>query len=115
MDLADGGYKKFANKDEILKQIEVTKGTEKTLNCVYSDDAGVLVKKGEENSITQEVNIKDSLQAPIYRGDKIGEVTYKLNEEEIQKVDIIAEKDILKSNLWTVTTNLFNNWFRLNR
>ena len=115
MVLVDGGYKKLASKGEVLKEIKITKGTEENLKCVYSEDAGALVKKGEENSIAQEVNIKENLQAPIYKGDKIGEVTYSLNGEKIDKVDIIAEKDIKKSNLWTVTTNLFNNWFRLNR
>lgn len=115
MGLVDGGYKKFANKGDMLKEIQITKGTEKSLKCLYSEDAGALVKKGEENDVMQEVNIKDNLQAPIYKGDKVGEVEYTLNGEKIQKIDIIAEKDIGKSSLWTVTTDLFNNWFRLNR
>lgn len=115
MVLVDGGYKKFASKGDVLKEIEITKGKENSLNCIYSEDSGALVKKGEENNVIQEVNIKESLQAPVYKGDKIGEVTYSLNGEKIQIVDIIAEKDIVKLNLWTVTTNLFNNWFRLNR
>ena len=108
-------YKKFADEGEYLKEIDVEKGTEKKVNCIYSENAGALVKKGEENNIIQEINIKENLQAPIYKGDKIGEVTYSLNGENIQKINIVAEKDIPKSNLWTITTNLFNNWFRLNR
>ena len=115
MDLVDGGYKKFANKGDILKEIEVTKGTQESLNCIYSEDAGTLVKKGDENNVTQEVNIKESMKAPIYKGDKVGEVTYSINGEKIKTVDILAEKDINKSNLWTITTNLFDNWFRMNR
>ena len=109
------GYKKFANKGDVLKEVQITKGTETTLNCIYNEDAGALVKKGEENNVVQEVNIKESLQAPVYKGDKIGEVTYSLKGEVFESVDIIAEKDIPKSNLWTVTTNLFNKWFRVNR
>jgi len=109
------GYKKFASKGDILKEIEVAKGTEKNLNCIYSEDAGALVEKGKENDVIQEVNVKESIQAPIYKGDKVGEVTYSLNGDKIKQVDIIAEKDIEKANLWTVTTNLFNNWFRVNR
>ena len=115
MVLVDGGYKKLASKGDILKEIEITKGTQDRLNCIFDDDAGALVKKGKEGSVTQEINIKESLQAPVYKGDKVGEVIYSLDEEKIEQVDIVAEKDIGKSNLWTVTTNLFNSWFRLNR
>jgi len=115
MVLQDGGYKKFANKNDILKEVEVAKGIEEKVNCIYSEDVGALVKKGEENNIVQEVNIKENLQAPIYKGDKVGEVTYSLNGEDIQKIDIVAEREIKKINLWTLTTKIFNNWFKLNR
>lgn len=109
------GYKKFTNKGDVLKEILITKGTETNLRCIFKDDAGALVKKGEENSITQEINIKESLQAPVYAGDKVGEVIYTLNGAKINTVDIIAEKNISKSNLWSITTNLFEDWFNLNR
>lgn len=115
MVLVDGGYKKFASKGDILKEIKITKGTQESMNCIYSEDAGALVKKGEENNVVQEVNVKDNLQAPVYVGDKVGEVIYTLNGEKIQTIDIIAEKEIAKSNLWSIATNLFNNWFKLNR
>ena len=49
------------------------------------------------------------------KGDKVGEVSYILNGEKINSVDIVVEKNIQKSNLWSITINLFNNWFRLNR
>ena len=115
MVLANGGYKKFASKDDVLKELEISKGTETKLNLVFKEDAGALVKKGEENEIVQEINIKNNLQAPIYQGDKLGEVSYNLKGAKINSVDIVAEKSVQKSNLWTVTTELFNNWFRLNR
>ena len=115
MVLVHGGYKKFASGGDILKTIDITKGMEKQVNCIYKDDTGVLVKKGDEGNITQEVNIKESLQAPVYYGDKVGEVSYILNGEKMQTIDIIAEKDVTKSNLWSVTTKLFENWFKINR
>lgn len=109
------GYKKFASKGDILKEIKISKGAEEKINCIFKEDAGALVKKGEEGNITQEINIKDEFQAPIYQGDKVGEVIYSLNGESIKKVDIIAEKDVQKNNLWSVTIKLFNTWFRVNR
>ena len=73
------------------------------------------MEKGKEMKVVQEVNIKDNLQAPIYMGDKIGEVSYSLNDEIINKIDIVAEKTIEKANLWNITTKIFNIWFRVNR
>ena len=52
--------KKWLVNGDVFKKIEVAKGTEAFVNCIYADNAGVLTKKGEGNNIVQEININDN-------------------------------------------------------
>ena len=45
----------------------------------------------------------------------IGEVTYSINDEIVKTVNIVASESVKKLNLVNMTTNLYNNWFKLMR
>lgn len=109
------GYKEFGKKDDIIQNITVDKGIQKTITAVLSDTAGTLIKKGQEKDITQNVSLQDSISAPVKKGDKLGEVTFTLNSEIVSKTDIIAGEDVNKVTLWNMTTHLYDSWFRLLR
>lgn len=38
-------YKQFANAGEVLKNVEINKGVNSSLNLVYEENAGTLIKK----------------------------------------------------------------------
>ena len=105
----------FGEKGDIVKKVTVEKGVEPTVNAVLNSKASVLIKKGQEKSVTQTITMDEKITAPIEKGQKIGEATYTLNDETIAKIDIIAEKEIKKLTLWNVTTNLFSKWYNLCR
>ena len=106
-------YKKFANKNDIVNSVIVEKGTASNVNVVFDSDVGNLVKKGQEKSISQNINLKDVVIAPVYKGQKLGEVTFCVNNETIGVADLVAENDVHKLNLWNMTTKLYKEWFNL--
>lgn len=89
-------YKELAGKYECLKNVTVQKGTEDNLNILFDEDAGVIIKKGENKNIEQIISVPDTLIAPITKGQKVGEVSYCLDGERITTINIIAEKEIKK-------------------
>ena len=105
----------FGEKGDVVKTLTVEKGVESTVNAVLDSKASVLIKKGQEKSVLQEIKIDEKISAPIEKGQKIGEATYTLNDETIAKVDIIAEKEVKKITLWNVTTNLYTKWYKVLR
>lgn len=108
-------YKTMATKGTVLKEAEVTKGVNTKVNLILEEDVGVLLKKGEEKNIEQTVKIEQNIAAPIQEGQKIGEIVYSLNGEEIGKTNVIAEKTIEKKTFFTITSYVYKNWFTMFR
>ena len=79
-------YKELAGKYECLKNVTVQKGTEDNLNILFDEDAGVIIKKGENKNIEQIISVPDTLIAPITKGQKVGEVSYCLDGERITTI-----------------------------
>ena len=108
-------YKSFGNQGDVIKNINVTKGISTNVNAVYENSPSFLVKKGEESNITYEISLKDSIQAPIEKGDQLGTITYSLNGTNISTVNLIAENTIEKIDLLNMAKFIYNKWFNLLR
>ena len=72
-------YKKLANENDLIKEISVDKGIENSVNAILENDSGVLIQKGQNKDIVQSVQLTDSINAPVYAGQVLGNVTYSLN------------------------------------
>lgn len=107
--------KSFGSKGDIIQQVDVNKGIESKVNVVLEEDACVLIKKGDTGNITQNVVINENISAPIKEGDILGTIQYKYGEEIILERNLISEKDIAKTTLWNITTNLYEKWFNMCR
>lgn len=108
-------YKKLANKNDLIKEISVDKGIENSVNAILENDSGVLIQKGQNKDIVQSVQLTDSINAPVYAGQVLGNVTYSLNGNEIGKVNIVAEKSVGKNTSFNMIEHVFFNWFSLLR
>ena len=107
--------KNFGKKGDIIQTVKVDKGIENELNLILKDDANVLIKKGDNGNIEQVITISENITAPINKNDILGKIEYKINEETILEINLIAEKDIAKNTIWNITQNLYVKWFNLMR
>ena len=87
-------YIKLGNSGDTVKTASVNKGTESTINATIENTSGVLIPKGKEKQIEQNIFIQENLSAPIYKGQKIGEITYTLNGEILAIIDLVSSSDI---------------------
>ena len=108
-------YKDLVSKGTVLKEAEITKGVGEKVNLIFENDVGFLLKKGEDKNIEQVINVEENLTAPILEGQKVGEVIYKINGEEIGKTNIIAEKTIEKKTFFSISAFVYENWFSMLR
>jgi len=108
-------YKSFGNQGDIIKSIPVTKGISQEVNSIFETSPSFLIKKGEESGITYELNLTDSIQAPVTQGQQLGTIKYYLNGTELATVSLVAEASVEKISLFNMTKNVFNNWFTLLR
>ena len=108
-------YKEFAKQGEKIKNIEVSKGIETEVEAVFEKDVGILIEKGTASSISQSITIKENITAPIVQGEKIGEVTYTLDDKTLATVNIVVSKDVKKMNMFEVSIKLYSKWLNLLR
>ena len=108
-------YKLIARGGDILKEVEVNKGVTPKLNLVIENDVGILVKKGEDKNIEQIVNIDENISAPITQGQKLGEMIFTLNGQEIGRSNLIAEINIGKRTFFNIALNAYQSWFNMLR
>lgn len=118
--LLDYGFSSFeyyscANTGDILKDIFVEKGTMKTVKVGFKQETGVLIPKGQRGNITTTVVLPNSISAPINRGDKLGEVVFKLGDETLSTIDLISTSTVRKINFPNMLTHVFTKWFNLLR
>lgn len=108
-------YKSFGSQGEVVKSVTVTKGVSTEVKAVYETSPSFLIKKGNESGITYELNLNDSVQAPITQGQQLGTIKYLLNGKELGTVSLVSESSVNKINLFTMVKSVFNNWFTLLR
>ena len=67
----------------------------------------------DDMNITQNVEIFNNISAPVTKGQKIGELTFTLDGNEIARVDLVANADVPKYSFFTMTKRVFEDWFTL--
>ncbi len=111
--LLDYGFANYnsvglAKKDDIMGSIKLNKGKEIQLDLVAKDDLSILVGKGQENSVQKEIILPESINAPVLKGDKIGEIVATLDGKEVGRVDIISKDDAKKASVINILGKMFN-------
>lgn len=108
-------YKSFANQNEVIKSVTVTKGVNQEVNAIYETSPAFLIKKGDESNINYEVSLANTVQAPVYEGQLLGTVKYFLNDTELGIVNLVAESSVNEVGLLNMNKHIFTNWFSLLR
>ena len=115
--LLDFGFANYEvlNDDTLktsLPYVNVVSGKENKLLPVASGN-GFIIKKGNSDKIEQELLISQSVNAPIEKGQKIGEIIYKIDGDEITRRDVVANEDIKKINIFEMFLRCLGIWARL--
>jgi len=118
MKLLDWGFANFAampiiNSGAVVERVKVSKGMEKELQLVASEDLTLLLSKGENKNLQKQVVADSTITAPIVQGQKCGELLVLRDGKEIGKVDLVAEKNIEKASLMKTLQNMFTNLFSI--
>lgn len=105
----------FGKTGDVAIIAEIKKGTSQTVEAVFESSASVIIKKGLESSVTQNIVLDENLEAPIVKGQKIGVANYTLNNEIIATVNLVANDDVKKSGFLNITTDVYSEWFNMMR
>ena len=108
-------YKEFGKKGDVVKTVSVNKGIKDSVEAVLEEDCGTLLKKGDDKNVEQTLNLEDTVSAPIKKGQKLGEISFTLNGELLSTVNVVANEDVEKNNLFTIMKKTYYSWINLLR
>ncbi len=108
-------YKKFAEKDVEVMNVPINKGVVSEVSVKYADTSGKIMNKKSEGNVEQEIIINDNISAPIEAGQVLGRVEFKVDGEAVASVDLVAENEVGKLNIFTMGKRILKKWFYLFR
>lgn len=104
----------YANKDDILSSIPVEKGLAALVDATIDNHASIVVKAAEYDRLTVTVDLPEKLKAPVYQGQKIGEIIFFIDGSAVKIIDITAAQTIEeKTNTRIFLTYLLHTFHRL--
>lgn len=105
----------IAQKGEAMAKVQLEKGTETHVNLVLSDKVGILLKRTDDQDFKTEIKITHSLEAPIEKGEKLGEFVVLGNGKEAAREDLLAEKEVPRASIFQIFKRITSKWVQFGR
>ena len=103
----------YADAGQFIATVPVEKGTAPAVDVQLAQHAALAVKPDEYSQVTVELDLPEKIKAPVYEGQKVGEVVFFIGDKGAKTVDIVASKSVTEA---TLTGSFFDgllNLFRL--
>ena len=108
-------FKQFGKKGDVVKKISIDKGVPSNVDAILETDAGTLIEKGKDKNIEQTLTFEENISAPISKGQKLGEITFTLDGKILSSINIVAQNNVEKTNLFSMAKEIYYSWIDLLR
>jgi D-alanyl-D-alanine carboxypeptidase (penicillin-binding protein 5/6) len=113
------GFQNFATVKPALpavKPVRVWKGAVSEVTPEPAKDVYITVARGLETKLTSTVHQEESVTAPVKAGDKLGEIIFAADGNEVAKIPLIAKAEIKQGGffkrLWDSVVMAVRGWFK---
>lgn len=116
--LLDHGYANWARvtvevDPALLADIPVKKGMEPSVSVTVEEMDSILVAKGRQGDLVQNVDLLEEIEAPVYAGQQVGQIRLTLDEEEVGSVNILAAATVERLTFSRAVGRLLSALFTL--
>ena len=94
-------------------ELEVIKGTEKTVGIKPQSTLNVLLPKSSSGKIERKTVLSENVTAPVKKGDILGTVTVTLDGEQLGEIPLVANKDVPRLTLGVTLGWILKGLFQL--
>ncbi|WP_201583195.1 D-alanyl-D-alanine carboxypeptidase family protein [Psychrobacter jeotgali] len=95
---------------QFVSKLPVWFGEGKEVELSTGDNLQVLTTKTQQNKITTVVDLPDSLEAPIKKGQQVGKMMAVIDGKAVASVPIVANNDIEESGFMSRTWQRIVRW-----
>lgn len=105
MRLLDYGFANYdsvpiGRKGDLVGKIPIHKGDLEFLEITLEKDAYVLTAKEKSGQVSKEIVLPEFLESPIGQGEKVGELIIKIEDKEVERINLVAKYDIGKAKFY---------------
>lgn len=119
--LLDYGFSNYMVKTgpqvgEVLGSVPVKKGDKDLVELTIEDSMSFVVPKSNSTSeLTYEIAYEDKVIAPIYKGQKLGTITYSLDGQVVGEAKLVATYDIGKAKFKNMLPYVYKRFFNISK
>ena len=106
LDQGFAGYALIAPALDDQVSVPVTCGKEDRVQAVISGDCQMLIDKSQKSSVKTEISLLDSIQAPVSKGQRLGTMTVRSNEQILAEVPLVAAQPVLRLSYGEILLSL---------
>lgn len=99
--------------EDMPQSVNVEKGMEDSVDVKCDISSKVVMDKNEKAEIVTNIELPETVEAPIEKGQTLGKITYSTGDEAFEECDIVAKNDVKKAEFGTVFAVVFNSLFAL--
>ena len=102
--------KKLYDKNEPVSNLKLLKAEREHINVVTSNSISYIHKKGyEPENITTVIQLDDHIKLPLKKGDQVGILQVKNENEVVSETALVVEKDINEATYYTLLKRSIKN------
>ncbi|MDK2820052.1 MAG: hypothetical protein PWP31_17 [Clostridia bacterium] len=120
MKLYNWAFKQWAFKElyksgHEVASIPVGKGNKEKVSVVTTDRVGARLSRmrNKKEDVTVKFNIPSIINAPIAKGQKVGEAIIFKNGKEVDRVDVVTQSEVKKASLSQELTRVIRSVFTI--
>ena len=116
MNLFNYGFAKYAYRSFFAPQsqcglVNVGKGVDSKVEVICTEEVGTSCLKGEEQNITYKRDLVEYIDAPVKKGQKLGEIKVYNSGRLVKTVDLVSYRDVERCGLWKEITRTVHKIF----
>jgi serine-type D-Ala-D-Ala carboxypeptidase (penicillin-binding protein 5/6) len=101
----------IAREGDLLgQQVQVTRGSQDTVDTALGSGLSMLLKVGQEKQLAMEVELPETVQAPVRKGDTLGTVRVLLDGKVVAKLNCVAAQDVRLPSFLEGFIKILDTW-----
>jgi D-alanyl-D-alanine carboxypeptidase (penicillin-binding protein 5/6) len=84
----------YAGQGALIATIPVESGLEDAVDAVAAGPAALVVPAADYAQVTVETHLPKTIKAPVYQGQKIGEIVFFVGDKAVKTVDVVAGREV---------------------
>ncbi|MDU4959650.1 MAG: D-alanyl-D-alanine carboxypeptidase family protein [Sporomusaceae bacterium] len=102
----------YGSQGQAVATLPVDGGLTPAVSVSLAANAAVVVKAGDAAATSVEVELPELLKAPVFPGQKVGEVIFYNQDKAIKVVDIVADSEVEEKTVSRLIMNQLTRFYR---